>query len=65
MTSPEQMLLSAKQTAALLGIHPRTVARMAEDGSGPPRIRVSEKRVAYLRSDLEQWLQSRRESKVQ
>lgn len=64
MNSPDQMLLSAKQIAALLGIHPRTVARMAEDGSGPPRIRVSEKRVGYLRSDLEAWLASRRESKA-
>nr|WP_295740336.1 helix-turn-helix domain-containing protein [uncultured Acidocella sp.] len=50
------------QAAEMLNISVRTLGRMVADGTGPRRVRVSERRVGYLRSDLEQWLKARTEA---
>ncbi len=38
----------------------RTQQRERQDGAGPPFIRLSVRRVGYLRSDIVAWLESRR-----
>lgn len=49
-------LLTAKQVAAMLGIHVRSLWRMAQSGDVPPPIRLSERVVRWRITDLEAYL---------
>ncbi|HRQ74696.1 MAG TPA: helix-turn-helix domain-containing protein [Phycisphaerales bacterium] len=49
-------LLSARRVADLLGVHPRSVWRMAQTGEIPPPIRLSERLVRWRLSDLREYL---------
>jgi predicted DNA-binding transcriptional regulator AlpA len=57
---PSQIVWDVEQTAAALGINSRTLQRLAETGEGPPRLQLSLRRVGYLRSDVQSWLEQRR-----
>jgi DNA-binding transcriptional MerR regulator len=50
--------VSPKDAAAQYGgdCHPRTLKRWEREAKFPPSIKLSERRRAYRRSDLEQWL---------
>ena len=49
-------LLNVQQVAALLGLHPRTVWKMALTGEIPPPIRVGAKSKRWRLSDLQQFV---------
>jgi len=60
MTSPHQKLtLTQAETAALLGVHPRTLQRLRAAGAGPKRITIGTA-VRYRRQDVERWLEGKR-----
>lgn len=50
-------LLTVDETARALRVHPRTIWRLIDAGTGPPTLRIA-RRVFIRESDLEQWLQS-------
>lgn len=52
-------VLSCRQVADRLGIHPRTLTRMEARGEAPARIQVTQKIVGYRTSELERFLASR------
>ena len=52
-------ILTRAEAARLLRLSTRSLERMGEVGEGPPRIQLSERRVAYWRRDLLDWLASR------
>jgi predicted DNA-binding transcriptional regulator AlpA len=52
-------LLSEKQLSEWLGISLPTLQRMRSNGSGPAFIQLSERRIAYRRSVVEKWLETR------
>jgi predicted DNA-binding transcriptional regulator AlpA len=43
----------------MMRLSDRTLQRYAEDGRGPPRIRLGARRVGYWKRDVERWLQER------
>lgn len=51
-------LLSAKDTARMLGVHFNTLSKWRIRGSGPPFIKAGT-RVIYRFSEVERWLDSR------
>ena len=53
-------LLDVRQVAELLGVHVRTVWRMAATGEIPPPIKLSERVVRWRLSDLERHIQKAR-----
>jgi predicted DNA-binding transcriptional regulator AlpA len=53
-------LLSTKQAAQFLHLSVQTLADMRSAGSGPPFVKLSRSRVAYLRSDLVEYATTRR-----
>jgi predicted DNA-binding transcriptional regulator AlpA len=55
-------LISETETARLLNVSPPTVRRMAERGEGPPRVYPSLRRVAYVLSDVEKFIEQLRAS---
>ncbi len=55
-----QELLIADEAAHLLGVARSTLWVMAKQPDFPPRIRLTTTRGGWLRSDLIEWLRSRR-----
>jgi len=54
-----KLVLSQAETAELLGVHARTLARMRAAGGGPRAIRVRGA-IRYRRADVERWLEGKR-----
>lgn len=52
-------LLTPQQAAAYLGLQTATLQRQRTEGTGPPFVRVSKRRVAYRAADLRNWLETR------
>jgi predicted DNA-binding transcriptional regulator AlpA len=53
--------LSPKKVRKLVGdVNEATIWRMRQRGEFPEPIRISPGRVAYLRKDIERWLEQRR-----
>jgi len=44
----------------MLDLTPRTLAKMRVEGSGPPFIRLTGRRVGYSVTELRKWIDSRR-----
>ena len=55
---PLEKLLDVRQTAALLGYHPKTVYRLVEQGR-LPCVRLGGTRIRFRRRDLERWIEGR------
>jgi prophage regulatory protein len=51
--------ISPRHTAALTSLSPVTIWRLEGRNEFPKRVRISRGRVAYLRSQVEQWLRDR------
>jgi predicted DNA-binding transcriptional regulator AlpA len=50
-------LLKVGDVAELLGLHPRTVWRMAASGDLPQPVKLSERAVRWRLRDIEKWLE--------
>ncbi len=57
-------LLNEKQLAAWLGISLPNLQRRRSDGSGPPFVQLSERRIGYRKSAVERWLEARTINRV-
>lgn len=55
-----ERLLTSRQVAELLGVHPSTLSRLRATGDGPPVLWVTVNSPRYLHSDVLAWLKSRR-----
>jgi predicted DNA-binding transcriptional regulator AlpA len=51
-----QELLSERELSNWLGLSEPTLFRHRRNGTGPKFIRLSERRIAYRRSAVEEWL---------
>ena len=52
-------ILSEKQAATMMGISERTLQRLRESGNGPSYVRMSARRIGYMETELERWLEQR------
>jgi predicted DNA-binding transcriptional regulator AlpA len=52
-------LLSESEVSDWLHASRATLQRLRADGSGPPFVRLSERRIGYRKSAIEQWLDAR------
>jgi len=52
-------LLSEREVSDWLGLSEPTLFRHRRDGTGPRFIRLSERRIAYRRTAVEEWLSAR------
>ncbi|HQT38710.1 MAG TPA: AlpA family phage regulatory protein [Acidocella sp.] len=52
-------IIKEKAAAAMLGIAPITLRRQSEIGKGPPRVRISDRRVGYRESEVQAFIASR------
>ena len=64
MTEPARVLgddtiLSNSEFREMLGVSRATIHRLDQSGEGPPKIRLSERRVGRRLGDVRSWLQAR------
>ena len=57
-------ILSEEQYRAWVGISAPTAQRQRSDGSGPPFVQLSERRIGYRKSAVERWLEARTINRV-
>lgn len=57
--SPTSPLLTEKGLSRWLGISLPSLQRLRANGNGPRFVRLSERRIAYRRTDVEDWLDAR------
>ena len=50
-------LMTGDETAADIGVNPKTLQRWAREGRGPRRVRIGN-RVYYFRPEVQAWLES-------
>lgn len=55
-------ILSAKNIAALLGVHISTLYRWESQGRFVPKVRLGPGRVGYMETDVNAWLNERRKA---
>ena len=49
-------LISEEDLCRILDLSPKTVRKMAKAGVGPPRLKVSARKIRYRRADVESYL---------
>ena len=64
MHDPFDPILNEEQYTALVGISRPTAQRQRSDGTGPPFVQLSERRIGYRQSAVEQWLEKRTINRV-
>lgn len=52
----ENALLGTEQVESLTGLTSDSLRRLETQGRFPRRVRVGERRIAWLRTDVERWL---------
>jgi predicted DNA-binding transcriptional regulator AlpA len=57
-------ILTEKEVAAWLGLSIPSLQRMRSDGSGPPFVQLSQRRIGYRNSAVERWLEERTITRV-
>jgi predicted DNA-binding transcriptional regulator AlpA len=57
-------ILTEEEYTAWLNLSAPTAQRQRSDGSGPPFIQLSERRIGYRKSAVERWLESRTITRV-
>lgn len=60
-TSPAPATLTKEEAGLLVGVHPRTLERLAAVGKAPAPIRIGA-RVVWYRETLERWLAEQSEA---
>ena len=58
----ERFVYTRTEAINLLGLSPRTWARLEAQGETPPKIRLSPGRIGYAASDLRKWIEARRDA---
>jgi predicted DNA-binding transcriptional regulator AlpA len=49
-------IISETETATLIGVSSPTLRRMSDRGQGPPRLKISTRRIGYRYRDVQNWL---------
>ena len=55
-------MLDEAAAAHVLGVSPDTLKRMSQRGEGPPRIKISPRRVGYRLRDCVAWIEQREQA---
>ena len=53
-------LINEIEAAKILNLSRRTLQTMRQEGTGPAFIKLSERRLAYEKSEIERWISARR-----
>ena len=62
MDYQKRHFLSIKEVSNLIGISVSTINRQAEKGTFPPKHKLSAQRVGFLKYQIDQWIDGKRDN---
>ena len=59
MNIQNRPFLTIKEVSELLGISVSTINRLIKDGDFPPKIKISPRRMVFMRKQIEEWIEKK------
>ncbi len=56
MDNQNRPFLTMKEVSVLLGISVSTIDRLIKKGEFPPKVKISPRRIVFMRYQIEQWI---------
>ena len=56
MDNQNRPFLTMKDVSVLLGISVSTINRLIKKGEFPPKVKISPRRIVFMRYQIEQWI---------
>jgi len=56
MDNQNRPFLTMKEVSVLLGISVSTINRLIKKGEFPPKVKISPRRIVFMRYQIEQWI---------
>ena len=60
MNSQNCPFLTIKEVSQLLGISVSAINRLIKRGEFPPKIKISPRRIVFMKNDIEDWIKSKK-----
>ena len=60
MNSQNRPFLNIKEVSELLGISVSTINRLIEKGDFPLKVKLSPRRIVFMKKDIEQWIEDKK-----
>ena len=60
MNIQNRPFLTIKEVSELLGISVSTINRLIKNGDFPPKIKISPRRMVFMRKQIEEWINSKK-----
>jgi len=64
MNQENRPFLSIKEVSELLGISVSTINRLIKRGEFPPKIKISPRRIVFMKNDINKWIKKIEKNKV-
>ena len=64
MNRENRPFLSIKEVSELLGISVSTINRLIKRGEFPPKIKISPRRIVFMKNDINEWIKKIEKNKV-
>ena len=64
MDQENRPFLSIKEVSELLGISVSTINRLIKRGEFPPKIKISPRRIVFMKNDINEWIKKIEKNKV-
>ncbi len=62
MNQENRPFLSIKEVSELLGISVSTINRLIKRGDFPPKIKISPKRMIFMKREVDEWIKSKKDN---
>ena len=60
MNLQNRHFLSIKEVSNLIGISVSTINRGVEKGNFPPKVKITPRRIVFMKKEIDEWIQSKR-----
>ena len=60
MDNQNRPFLTMKEVSVLLGISVSTINRLIKKGEFPPKVKISPRRIVFMKKEIDEWIQSKR-----
>ena len=60
MNSQNRPFLNIKEVSELLGISFSTINRLIKQGDFPPKVKISPRRMVFMKFEIEEWISGKR-----
>ena len=62
MNAPNRPFLTMKEVSDILGISVSTIDRLIKRGQFPPKVKLSPRRIVFMKFEIEEWIKEKREN---